>query len=492
MTRIFSLHAENFKRLRAVDITPTNDQSVVELRGPNGAGKSSVIDAIWAALGGATALPSHPIRRGAEAATIRLDLGDLRVTRRFLPSGSSSLRVEAADGARYPSPQAVLDRLVGAVAFDPLQFVRSRPKEQRDLLASLVPDLIQTLKTIDQDIQRDYDRRTDLNRDLARLRSRLEAADASAGSPTVSPSEQLPADPIDLDDLTRRLADASSHNAERERRLAARENAAEAIKKRLAEAADLEANADAEVRRIEVTAAHAVAQINATIDSLRRQIEVQEARLTEVNTTAANAIYEHRQSVKTEASAHRAIAADLQAKLAAAPPLPDAIDADALAKRLTAARATNEAIERRNRRAALADELAALTADVEALSARIDAGRAARATAIQNAKMPIPHLSLGDDEVLFNDLPLDQASQAEKIRVAAAIAMAANPSLRVLAIRDGSLLDHQSLALLTELVTQNDYQLWLEVTDDDASSGIIIEDGSVREPSHPEPTIGFN
>ena len=48
--KIVSLEAENYKRLKAVEITP--DGNMVVIGGRNAQGKSSVLDAIWAALGG--------------------------------------------------------------------------------------------------------------------------------------------------------------------------------------------------------------------------------------------------------------------------------------------------------------------------------------------------------------------------------------------------------------------------------------------------------
>src|SRR5690349_13433893 len=123
--KIVRLAAENFKRLRAVEITP--EGNIIEIRGPNAAGKSSVLDAIWCALGGASVLPAKPIRRGAETARIELDIGDYIVTRRFTPAGSR-LIVEAKSGARLREPQRILDELIGAISFDPLAFARMEPR----------------------------------------------------------------------------------------------------------------------------------------------------------------------------------------------------------------------------------------------------------------------------------------------------------------------------------------------------------------------------
>ena len=136
--RIVELYAENVKRLRAVSITP--DPTVQVIGGRNAQGKSSVLDAIWLALGGgqASRAITRPVRDGEDHATVALDLGDLRVTRSWSAAGKSTLRVEAADGARYSSPQAILDRLVGSLSFDPLAFTRLPARQQREALLDLV------------------------------------------------------------------------------------------------------------------------------------------------------------------------------------------------------------------------------------------------------------------------------------------------------------------------------------------------------------------
>lgn len=79
--KIISLQAENVKRLTAVTITP--DGNLVQITGKNGQGKTSVLDAIWWALEGAANIQAEPIRKGAEEARIRLDLGEYVVTRTF-------------------------------------------------------------------------------------------------------------------------------------------------------------------------------------------------------------------------------------------------------------------------------------------------------------------------------------------------------------------------------------------------------------------------
>jgi hypothetical protein len=59
--------------------------------------------------------------------------------------------------------------------------------------------------------------------------------------------------------------------------------------------------------------------------------------------------------------------------------------------------------------------------------------------------------------------------------------MATNPQLRVLRIKDGSLLDENSLRELIATATAADYQVWLErVEDSHGRPCVIMEDGSVQ------------
>jgi hypothetical protein len=57
--------------------------------------------------------------------------------------------------------------------------------------------------------------------------------------------------------------------------------------------------------------------------------------------------------------------------------------------------------------------------------------------------------------------------------------MSANPKLRVLRIKDGSLLDENGLKLITEMADKNDYQVWVETVNTSGNVGVYLEDGSV-------------
>lgn len=191
--KIIEFRAERFKRLSAVEITPEGNTVIIS--GRNGQGKSSVLDAIWLALGGGTAArdsdTTKPIKEGEKDALVRLNLGDIIVTRKWTASGSS-LVVEGADGRKYNSPQTLLDTLVGAISFDPLSFAKMPAAEQRAQLISLA-DLSIDPDKIDAERKELYERRTIVNREQRALEGEL------SNMPT--PAEDAPCEEVSISEL---------------------------------------------------------------------------------------------------------------------------------------------------------------------------------------------------------------------------------------------------------------------------------------------------
>lgn len=422
--RILRFQAANIKKLRIVDISP--DGNLVQISGANGAGKSSVLDAIQYALEGKTNIPSQPVRQGEFRAKIRLDMGDIIVTRSFKAGSDSTLTVESADGSRFASPQKLLDELLGALTFDPLEFSRMPAKDQLEQIRSLAK-LDVDIDELDRLNAADYAARTEVNRTVKRLNERSNDLFAK-----VNPS--LPKEPVDPDELITQLETAASFNAaierEGERRVSKQRSIRDTLELALAkreQAAELIREAD----RLEQVADEARAEV----DSLP-------------------ALEEPRDTVAIRAEIDRA-------------------------RRVNAGIAVNREYET----ARAAEEAARKAADE--ITQRMDGRTQRKASAVAAASMPIPGLSFGEGMVLYNELPFDQASSAEQLRVSVAIAMAANPKLRVLRIKDGSLLDENSLRMIAEMAREGDYQIWMEVVDTSGNVGIVLEDGQVAKINAP-------
>lgn len=143
------------------------------------------------------------------------------------------------------------------------------------------------------------------------------------------------------------------------------------------------------------------------------------------------------------------------------------------AQRLEAARTAWESAEKQRAR------LKEMQAESEALTKRLDAIDATEKERIAACTFPLPGLAIADGVVRFGDVPFDQCSSAEQLRVSTAIAMQMNPKLRVLRIADGSLLDSDSMQMLKDLATEQDYQVWIETVDSDDATAVVIADGYI-------------
>lgn len=420
--KIITLYAENVKKLRAVEITPKGE--LVTISGRNGQGKTSVLDSLWWAIAGTSAIQGQPIRKGETKARIRLDMGEIVVERRFTEKGST-LIVEKASGERLASPQKVLDALFGELSFDPLEFTRGDARAQYDTLRRLA-NLEVDIDALDAAYKSDYAKRTDVNRDAKAKRVTADAIYVSSG---------LPAEPVDENEILNRLAEAGALNTERSQRVSKR----------------------AETSREIQTLRDSIPKHERVIADLEQQIAAQ------------------RQFIETA----RKRAEEMQTALDNAPALAPEVDIPGIRAELDRAKAANAEISKRDRRRQIEADAKTLEDQAQALTERMEATAKAKADAIAAAKMPVPGLGFGEGIVTYNGVPFDQASSAEQLRVSMAIAMAANPKLRVIRIQHGNDLDSDNLALIAEMAKAEDYQIWIERVDSSGKVGIVIDDGAV-------------
>lgn len=430
---ITQLEVENIKRLSAVSITP--DGHTVVIGGKNGAGKSSVLDAIMYALAGGRELPKVPIRNGADKAKIELTLsGDdgkppLKVTRVFTDKGSR-LEVSYDDEhkAKLSNPQAILDTLCSRVAFDPLAFTRAKPREQAEQLRALVG---LDFSALDASRAKLFADRTDVNREAKALKARLDAM------PTFADASD---EPVSVGDLMAKLEAAQSTNQRK-------------------------SDAERDARSAESAIAAIVSETKSIvrkIEDLKRQLQEAESQLAENERDRAAA--------ETRAKELRQ----------AADSMPE-VDCDPIHEQIRNAESVNEQVRGKKEYIRLTEEHATLTTQSDGLTAQLEAIDADKQRQLSAAEWPVEGLGFDADGVTLNGLPFDQASAAEQLRVSVAMGFAANPRLRVILIRDASLLDAESLAMVADLAEQHNGQCWIERVGDGAECSLVIEDGAVRE-----------
>ena len=416
--KIINFKAENIKRLVAVEITPQGHLNIVG--GKNAAGKSSVLDAIEMALGGKKSACDVPVRKGQETGYVVVELDDITVKRIFGSNGTTHLSVTNKDNAAYPSPQAMLDKLVGSLSFDPLAFMRMAPKEKLVTLMQLLG-----LDFTEQDGKRAglYDNRTTVGRDVKNLKGQLAGTTQHADAP---------AEEVSVGELVKKVEDGMEANSDNEK-------------------------VRQEVQRMESQLADRQTELQQVTDNIQYLQQQQKDRLSDIE-DRKDAISRGRQEVT-------------KLKDVDLGPVHDAI---------SGAEATNQKVRENQARANVAKRLKDVEGEYKKLSGKIDAIDGDKDKSLAGAKFPIESLAFSDSGVVYNDLPLDQASQAEQLRVSVAMGIAMNPELRVLLIRDGSLLDGESLELLRTLATDSDIQVWLERVGEGKECQVVISDGMVK------------
>lgn len=414
--KIVSLTAENVKRLTAVHIEP-NGESVV-IGGKNAQGKSSILDAIFLALGGKAGACDKPIRDGAETAEVRLDLGDLVVIRTWTTAGTY-LTVKNREGAKFASPQDVLDRLCSMVAFDPMAFTRMPAAKQAEVLRE-VSGL--DLTALDKQIAEAEEARKLTGRDAKQARGAADSLTVPAGAPAEAVSVVALAEKLEAE----RAKDRARTEAQ---------NAAVAMDQRRE------------------------AQQKAIADAKKKLADMEAAAITEA---ALNAVRE-----KADAMPSGKV--------------------EAAAEALRQSEAHNAAHAVRVAKEVATKKAAALEAQYTAATVRIEGLRADRANAIAAAPMPVKGLGIDEQgRATLNGIPFSQASAAEQIRVSMAMGLASNPGIRVVLIRDGSLLDDDSLRLVAEAAKENDAQVWIERVGAGQEVQVVISDGGVIEDRLPK------
>lgn len=85
-----------------------------------------------------------------------------------------------------------------------------------------------------------------------------------------------------------------------------------------------------------------------------------------------------------------------------------------------------------------------------------------------------------NDDLRVNGRNFDSHSTAGQLKISTALAMAANPALRVMRVTHGSELDEGGMQAIYDLARQHNFHVWLERVSDKPGTGIFIEEGRVK------------
>ena len=421
MSRITRLTIENVLRLYAVELVFDPDENTFIIGGDNAQGKSAVLDSLEMLFSGKSSIPDDPIRHGATKGRIVGETERLIITRTFPSPGTSYLKVEAKDGSDLGSPQAVLDELFSNLTFNPLAFLQMDRKEQ---VAEWQKVLGLDFTELDAEYAETYKGRKAVNAEWTRLKGDLKGLPQHADAAN---------EEVNVVRVMEELEAAQVRNAQIER---------EHLK----------------VEGLRDDSATATAELDEAVTELaeaERRIE---------------ALKEKRDGIAVTLTK----AADAVTKL-------ERIDTEPLTTQIREADATNTAVRGKKAYAEAVVGVRRKKAQSDALTSDLEAIDEEKAEDIAKAKCPVPGMTFTPDTVLLNDVPLDQASSAEQLRVSTAIGFALNPELKLVLVRNASLLDDESMAIMAQMAKDAGGQLLLERVGKDEGAFVIIEDGRVLE-----------
>lgn len=445
--RIIELIAENFKKLRVVEIA-ADGKPVIQVTGRNGQGKSSVIEALWFGLKGQKALParkSDAVRRGAEKMKVTVKVGNggtetFTITRTLGTGGNPPTLsiVPAVHQTANKTPQEYLDDLFGALTFDPLAFARMTTAEQ-------VEELKKTAK-VDIDFEalaaedkKDYDKRYEVNLEIRMLTGQIAGMQSQEG---------LPKAKVDTEPLIKKINEAGELNRKAQDVSRARQ--------------DLGAKA----ARLGMDKTRLQESINDRVEEI--------ANLEKQLAAERNALAAQKENMKALEQQHKTAQKEFDAA-----PTGELIDVAQLSLELQAAERTNRAIDQRLEHDRLKGLKDTKQRESDGLTRKMEERAEKKRIALSKAKIPVEGLLFDERQVTYHGVPIEQLGEGEQIRISTLIGMAANPQLRILCIQHGEALDEDGLKTIAQLAKKNDFQIWMARVDSSGKVGIVLEEGSV-------------
>lgn len=471
-----TLRVSNF--LRIVGLTIDADGNHVIIQGRNGEGKTSVVEAIWEALKGSSLKDRpEPVHRGADKAVITLDLGEYIVEKHIAADGKNRLVLKDASGSRITSPQKLLDSLLSDYSLDPVAFLDRRPQDQVDdvLRVCEVNPPVEQVEAITGEScppkpgesadrymerlsadengewyvrRRNQHRVVETNRGAVEKQKTLCETITPAGE-TIRSIDEIIAEQDELQNQQDSHQAALRAKDEAQREWERLSNKYIQVDNEQKENFRLEAELEAKLKAVKE-------KIIATAERLDKgQTMVEDARLgNDAATAELNKYGDCSRQLQT-------LRAELQT---AQKHQRQAIEAEQAAKRL--------------------EELQLDYEGAKAIHAKLDRQleqlRVLRKGLLEGLDLGVDGLEVGQGELRLHGVSFKQASMAQKIRVACAVAMKGNGALKLLRIDNGEMLDSESRRFLLSLATEHGYQVIMTCVSDDEQLQVEIVDQEVE------------
>ena len=421
MSIVNKLEVKNFLGVQEVNIQPKNE--LVIIAGDNAQGKTSIIKALEIALMGRKAMAgiTKVVYEGEKEGDIIADLGDIIIKRHFTEDGKEALKViRGEDGTDIKRPQELLDRMINKM-LKPVEFMKMKPKEQKDLLINSL-NLDIDLPEMEIERQKIYDLRTVKGRDRDIAKAHLIKMEPPESW------EDMPEAEISVTSLVQELEKRKDHNKKIE-----------------------------DVKKL-------VENVKTDILDLAERIKEYEDKIIELKKKS-----KYLQGTIDESN-------DWIEKTAT-------MDEDDIRKDIDKVEQQNIRIREANKYREYHRNVAILNTEYDDLTNQISNIDKAVEASLARAKMPLPGLEIYPDGLGVNGMPLMQIAESDQLKAAIKISMGLEPKpeLDVLIIENGRDLTEKNWEIVREMAKENGYQIWIQYVDTSGEIGFVIKEGRVAK-----------
>ena len=423
--QLLKAEIKNFKNIDYKEIEILGKSFFIT--GSNQQGKSSFLQALMSPLD-VSYIPIDPIMQGEEKGYIKLKIGgelegeevEYKVEMYFTQEKKRGRLVlfdkegtQIKDGAR-----GILDGIIGNLGFNIMSFIKlgttdsgkvsvSGVKEQIKILEDLMDqEDLKKIYALKHEYDKKYSERTDLNKEVKRLETEYTTKKAVFSQ-----------EDIDLYSVEKKAEDVTAK-----------------IEK---------AN-----------------KINGIIDQSNQFIEDYSAKQAKADEAIAE-VEAKLEELKTLKQTHIDQKVKVDAYLLKNP---KKIDMDLLTKEMNSISDHNVKVKEVANLEVMNADHAKKKAEWETLDARLKTIEKDKKEIFATTKMPVKGLSFDDNVVTYNGLPLSDGniSTSQLIGIGLKIGMALNPNLKVMVIKDGSLLDNKTMSFALDMCEKKGYQLFIE------------------------------
>ncbi len=448
MSNIVKLTIKNFLSIADAEIKPGKVNQVV---GKNNQGKTTVLKAIEFAIAGNT--DPALVKFGEDSAEVIIELADgATIRRRINAAGKQTVEVKK-DGFKSQAPQAYLEELFAASAFNPLQLLDSKGRAEAILKSvdikvtaqQLADELGVTLdklppldcdqhglKVIDQCYKYFYSRRAEANKDAKDKQKRYETYKAD-----------LPSEP--------------------DGELGARAETLAAIEQNKKWQGDIEKQlAVLDVKYAELTKATArVSAYESELDNIDKQIVIKQNELDELarrRDRGTNIIIEARKEVPTDLPDKTMLEKELAGCYNRLSDLSTQI-------------AKHDAKDAVSKQHLMVNDLFAEYEKSQSFATTLDKhvellGGEIKKKVMATAEMPVEGLEYENGEFKINGVPVDNLSSSHALKLAIGVARKLAKKTKLICIDGAELLDTDNYKTLREEIQSDDYTYFLTKVDE--------------------------